>query len=232
MDKHKDFYDYLVGEYGIDNTIFFDRRGSKIVTQDTLIREIVGVGGQSLRNMFPDETKIPRRRRKVYSGYRNYKYYGVLEVGYYQYIFIIKNITREVIEKVNYDRYDTTGNNVKIVYDSEIELFHTFDNHMHYFPSPINLYPVSLSYNRKYNIGNMKNLNYKNDFEHVEINDVIQKPILYASRIPKIIDAQTVYFNIYNYISSKKDFDIKDTRGDVAKAVDHGFDKITSFRNM
>jgi hypothetical protein len=37
LDKNKDFYDYLAGIYGIDNTVFFDRRGSKKLTHSDLL---------------------------------------------------------------------------------------------------------------------------------------------------------------------------------------------------
>jgi hypothetical protein len=43
LDKHKDYYDYLAGIYGIDNTVFFDRRGSIPLTNDIIIRILYSV---------------------------------------------------------------------------------------------------------------------------------------------------------------------------------------------
>jgi len=34
VDNKKDFYDYVVGEYGIDDMIVFDRRNSVIIQTD------------------------------------------------------------------------------------------------------------------------------------------------------------------------------------------------------
>jgi hypothetical protein len=65
-----------------------------------------------------------------------------------------------------------------------------------------------------------------------EKKSVIENPIFIDTKIPGILDPHMIYTNIADYIASKADFNIVDTRNDVQKAVDHGFDKKTSFRNM
>lgn len=65
IDNKKDYYDYLVGKYGIDEKIVFDRRGSE--TYDMLVKR---VGQSALDNL------------DVYGGKL------ILKLGDYNYIFI------------------------------------------------------------------------------------------------------------------------------------------------
>ena len=53
--------------------------------------------------------------------------------------------------------------------------------------------------------------------------------------IPNIggmISAETIWQNIYDYISASKDVKTTDSRTDVQKLESAGFDKKTSFRNV
>jgi hypothetical protein len=209
LDKHKDFYDYLAGIYGIDNTVFFDRRGSTKITQDDLIRAFYAD-----RNLYDWNDKGP-----LLQEYKK-DLYAIIEVGYYQYLLRAYTVTR-IRLGIYYNLY--CGN---------IELAHVFSDHKHYNESPISLYPVDVhNYRLRKDKKASKNLNYGNDI-HPYYEKVIENPIFTDTKIPSILDAQTIYVNIFDYISSKADFDIVDKRDDVAKAVDHGFDKKTSFRNM
>jgi hypothetical protein len=40
LDKNKDYYDYLKGIYGIDKTITYDRRGSVVLSEISLMEYI------------------------------------------------------------------------------------------------------------------------------------------------------------------------------------------------
>jgi hypothetical protein len=211
LDKHRDFYDYLAGIYGIDNTVFFDRRGSTKLTQDDVIRAFCVSCDHYDWN---DNTPLLQVYKK--------DLYAIIEAGYYQYLLRAYNVTRK-----NLGAFSCVN-----IYDGDIELVYTFSDHKHYTKSPISIYPANV-YN--YRLGKnkvvSKNLNYSNDIRPIEKN-IIENPIFTDTKIPSILDAHTIYVNIFDYISSKADFDIVDTRTDVAKAVDHGFDKKTSFRRM
>jgi hypothetical protein len=215
LDKHKDFYDYLAGEYGIDNTVFFDRRGSTKLTQYDLMR---GFNFDWDWSDWPIETTLKEIKER--------DLFAIIEAGYYQYLVRASNVARK--KKISNTKYEWPP----YLYDMDIELVHIFDDHKHYYKAPLNFYPVRLqNYYLHKNIAVPKNLNYGNDIRPYDKN-VIANPIFMDTKIPSILDAQTIYVNIFDYISSKADFDIVDTRDDVAKAVDHGFDKRTSFRNM
>jgi hypothetical protein len=214
LDKHKDFYDYLAGIYGIDNTVFFDRRGSIKLNQNDLIKSFY------VENDFYGwNNNYSKTLLQVYTN----DLYAIIEAGYYQYLLRAYNITRKKLGDLSSCVY---------TYDGDIELVRVFSDNKHYNDSPINMYPVSVyNYSLRKNKELPKNLNYSNDIRPHH-KKVIKNPIFTDTRIPSILDAQTIYVNIFDYISSKADFDIVDTRDDVAKAVDHGFDKKTSFRNM
>jgi hypothetical protein len=226
IDKYKDYYDYLTGVFGIDNSVFFDRRGSTKLTQSRIIK-LLDTGRKGLY-LIPTPTKT---EPKTYG--RNVKLYGIIEAGYYQYLISAFNIVKYVVD------YD--DNNAPIIeLDGELKLLYTFDDHKHYLSSPLSIYAVRIRspYSwKKYEYDEKQKLNYANDIVCDYIEDdkgrgIIEKPIFANTKIPSIIDANTLYVNIFDYISSKADFDIIDTRSDVSKAVDHGFDKVTSFRNM
>jgi hypothetical protein len=213
LDKHRDFYDYLAGIYGIDNTVFFDRRGSKKLTQDDLIREFYDGGDFYDWDNNASSSQVYKK-----------DLYAIIEAGYHQYLLRAYNITR---------RKFGTEYSCMIIYNGDIELVHTFSDHKHYMESPISMYPVIVyDYRLEKNKAVSKNLNYSNDIRSYHDKWIIENPIFIDTKIPSILDAHTIYVNIFDYISSKADFNIVDTRSDVAKAVDHGFDKKTSFRRM
>jgi hypothetical protein len=217
LDKHKDYYDYLAGIYGIDNTVFFDRRGSVKLSQDRLIQEFEY--DWSGYNYEDDDTFSEYIKKK--------DLFAIVEAGYNQYLIRASNIRRKKLSKEGYPSF---------LYDGDLELVHVFDDHKHYFTAPVNFYPVMLyNYHLSKDGTVPKNLNYANDI-HISLRkgcpENIENPIFIETKIPSVLDAHAVYVNIFDYISSKADFDIIDTRDDVAKAVDHGFDKKTSFRNV
>jgi hypothetical protein len=221
LDKHKDYYDYLAGVYGIDNTVFYDRRGSTKLTQDMLIRKFYREDADSWVRVFYSNK---------WSEYLNKnKHHIIIEAGYYHYLISVSNVTEKICVKA----IDPLLPPI-VELDGELKLIHTFDDHKHYFPSPLNIYTVD-AYKSYYSTRGSKikekTLNYANDI-HAYEKSVIENPILTATSIPSILNPHTIYTNIFDYISSKADFDIIDTRDDVAKAVDHGFDKKISFRNM
>jgi hypothetical protein len=215
LDKQKDYYDYHAGIFGIDNTVFFDRRGSIKLTQNILIRTM----------LYDHITEYNFERGHIKD------LYGIIEVGYFQYLFRIFNITVTTI--YNQNNIPIPIEPIVYEYDGQMELVYVFDDRKHYFLSPINLYAIKTYYH--FDLDKIKKekqqLNYSNDIIVVK-ESLIKNPIFIDTKVPSILDSKTVYINVFDYISSKADFDIVDTRDDIAKAVDHGFDKKTSFRRM
>jgi hypothetical protein len=218
LDKYKDYYDHIVGEYGIDNTIFYDRRGSKKLTQHNIIK------------LFKDAHEVRfdcgiHETKK----YPNPKIYGIVEAGYYQYLIRVVDVICKPYTYIENDQ-----EHWKHKYDGKVELMYVFNEHKHYFKTPLSVCGVTTKghfSDFEKVIKSNKMLFFDNEIE-LDKRYVIENPILIGTRIPAIIDPHLIYINIFDYISSKADFEIVDTRGDVAKAVDHGFDKKTSFRKM
>jgi hypothetical protein len=228
LDKQKDYYDYLAGIYGIDNAVFYDRRGSTKLTQDKLIRKF----------LYTSDFDYNKKTWGFYDDYECFNYlknkrnkFIIIEAGYHQYMISLTQTSKTVKIKEKYPLRTI------LEFDGKFELVHVFDDHKHYFPSPLSLYAVnvyksyiSYPFRNEHAAGKM-NYNYANDIK-VYKGSLVNNPILIDTSIPSILKAHTIYTDIFDYISSKADFEIVDTRDDVAKAVDHGFDKKTSFRNM
>jgi hypothetical protein len=63
-------------------------------------------------------------------------------------------------------------------------------------------------------------------------DQIINLPILKDTVIPGYVSAKDIFFDIYSYLSSKKEIKIEDNRSDIMKLESAGFDKIVSFRNI
>lgn len=202
IDKNKDYYDYLSHIYGVDKTVTFDRRGSILLTQDQL-RDLVVYQGNSW-------TKV---------------YYFVLEVGYVQYLFQVENVKQ--IQKPDYEK------GIDGIWGGQWSFLHAFTDLNHFGKREICIAPckVDSKYSRKtckmeINISSFK--------ESVKIDEdrIIDLPIIKDTVLTSIVNPVTLWVDLSNYISSKnndKDIDLKMT--DVEKAINHGFDKKSSFRN-
>lgn len=89
---------------------------------------------------------------------------------------------------------------------------------------------------KEYKEGNVANWKLKPAFEKswafVDINGKI--PILKNTFVPKLIDAKEVYYNIEEWLISQYNDVDQESEGltDVDKAINHGFDKRSSFRNV
>jgi hypothetical protein len=71
---------------------------------------------------------------------------------------------------------------------------------------------------------------------HEVIREVLDKsiedPILADTSLTSILDGEAIWKEIQNYISSlNNEVDVETDISDVDKAVNHGFDKKTSFRH-
>lgn len=204
----KDYYDYLVGIYGIDNKIIYDRRECSLLNK-VMIRLTHLFNKDKLKS---DSVKKWRRCWNIVDGKWVYGkfltgdyYYYILEIGYCH-IYI------------QVERYlDENGD---IVINPEIiEIKDKCDKKTKY--------PMSIITLESYGTNICRDISYL----HVnEYSDIIPNPILSSSYLSGLIDADFVYNELYNYFISVNDKDIKDNRNDVQKLESHGFDKKTSFR--
>ena len=209
LGKYKDYYDYIVGTYGRDEDIVFDRKDAVVLNsnQDNhnplwykeelkwlpdIKKSTKKLFKWSIKNPYIDLTK-PHGR---------IEYVGV-EIGYKVYIFLV-------------ERYLDGSNDVQI----EPRLIQISDVVKKASESPINIIPYT------------DRLRGGFDFNLVPTSPgrIIKNPILSNTWIPKFISAEDVYSNVYNYLISVKDKKIVDTRTEEQKAQSHGFNK-ESFRN-
>ena len=209
IDKNKDYYDYLGKTYGVDKTIVYDRRGSIPLT-----------AGSFLKTMAPAAINIGRH---YYSGHEGVLF--VLEVGTTQYLFGMHEIRYKSLTPLTSVYPDP--------YDCKYELVSIFKDNKHYYDKEISIVPVekNMFYGSNWRAWNKKEINSFAELREVE-NRRISNPILKDLFIPSLVKAEDIWKDLSNYISSKyNDKTITIVNSDVDKAVNHGFDKKTSFRN-
>lgn len=210
--KNKDYYDYIVGIYGRDENIVFDRRDAILVnntyqnSDNPLWSKKIITRNSSYANfdrkkeaskMYKWSLKNPHIDLSIPHG--NLYYVGI-EIGFKLYFFLV-------------ERYLDESNNVCI----EPSLIEVSDIKNKINEQPINIIPYKHFLWRSFRVEPIK-------------NNIISNPILQGTWIPKFIKAEDIYHNIYDYISSTKEKEIKDSRTDEQKAQSHGFNK-ESFRN-
>lgn len=209
LGKHKDYYDYIVGIYGRDEDIVFDRKDVVVLnsSQDYhnplwCKEELKGLPDikKSAKKLFKWSVKNPYIDLTKPHG--RIEYVGV-EIGYKVYIFLV-------------ERYLDESNEVQI----EPRLIQVSDVIKKASESPINIIPYI---DRLYGVFDFK-------LSPSPRGVIIENPILSNTWIPKFIPAEDVYSNVYNYLISVKDKKIVDTRTEEQKAQSHGFNK-ESFRN-
>lgn len=216
--NNKDFYDYLSGVYGIDDNIVFDRREVTILNK--LDSPFFSTG--------KTDTDTPKReplQHYLYGWIRDRdelmgKYFDrpigqfmhcMLEVGLYWYMFRCERYLDEN-EVVHIDW--CLANSRRIEKDQHIG------------QTAITFIPDINCYCHSYKTNTVLRIIQR------ECKLMISNPILTGTKITSFLDADEVYIEIYAYLSSQKDIDIKDTRNDISKLEAAGFDKRTSFRNI
>jgi hypothetical protein len=203
IDKNKDYYDYLSHVYGIDENIAFNRRGSTILTTE-YIQQFIENTNNSFYSFWLDLL--------------------ILETGFVHYLFDIK--TQEKGDKI-------------------FSLIHTYTDEIHFSKNPVCIYFNDdfdfRSEDRQLRGWKKRDLSYsklrlKESMIKVWRNNnkpiCIELPILDKTFFPSVIKPEKIWQNIYNYLVKINEPNIIDTRDDVSKAIDHGFDKRTSFRNI
>lgn len=198
IDKNQDCYDYISNLYGIDNKIVYDRRGSFVFKSFNDVLEYL----------------IDNTRKS--------DYFFILEIGYFQYLFLIE----DAIKEYNHKTFKTTYSFKKL------SLFKVFNDNKHYFEKPITLCKARIQPNWFFKKGEKYTITSFKESIRYEKEKAVSNPILKDIEITKFIEPKEIWSHVCNYISSlenDKNVEIKNT--DVDKAINHGFDKRWSFRH-
>ena len=229
IDKNKDYYDHCQFEFGpVDKTTTFDRRGSKAITKKEFFR-------YCYKNELSFRASDGKLIRYAYYGFRGEKegqwFYWrpdhatlvLLEVGNIQYVLELKN-TRDMWINKTAGEFTIMG---------DVSILHRFDEGVHLCQKP-----VTLTHFGNKNIYNWRSGNTSLrsaldiDVGKDTIKGVLENPILKNTPIPSVIPARDFYNAIDNYLRSMfNDKTIEIKNSDIDKAINHGFDKRTSFRH-
>lgn len=209
LDKCKEFYDYVVSIYGIDNDIILDRRNKEDLD-------------------FPDNIYNWK-----YSYFSNGSLYFVLEIGYNQYLFKVDYIDGK---KQNVQLIKVFESTCQII-DYKAEFNINYKHNVAYklkhrkdlLSNVTNFYEACLRTEISLKEITIETLR----FDQLANRSAIKNKV-YVNLNPfaKYLDPVTVYNQIYNFLLSKKDKKIIDNRTDVQKLESAGFGRKTSFRKM
>ena len=206
LSKVKDYYDYLVSVYGIDEDIIYDRRDCVLLNKldheyFTLNCLSSDIKRKNVKQFGIDENGKHRFLTKKIGKIYNF----ILEVGTTHYAFVV-------------ERYLDDGGNVNL----EPKLVDVKTECKKRSKYPISIIPINI-----YGILR-ENFDYR-DYSFI-IDKELGNPILSNTYLSGIIDANDLYNRLYNYLISIREKEIIDNRNDVSKLESHGFDKKTSFR--
>lgn len=199
IDKNRDFYDYF---QDYDSDIVFDRRGSRILSNEEL-------NAWSLYNRYKSEFTDK---------------YFLLQIGYTNWLILAKPIN---IDKNTYGYFTVNDFSLELA-----EIWKDYNKSVDFKFGEIKIhYTLEYITSKKFNhktalIDDIKlgNFEYKNNF--VEKSPII----LNKTKLPSILNAQDIYLAIEEWLSHKKDDIVYDTMTDKEKIVSHGFDTKSSFR--
>lgn len=206
LDKKKDYYDFLGSQYGIDKTITFDRRGSISLTYLDFLASVLPIyaSKEHIRN---DE------------GF-SYFYFFMLEIGTTHYLFRMTSIQ---YKKTQVGYYPVKA---------DISLLTTTKNNKHISEKEIGLIPCDRYYHWFFDKKGDPSYIPPSSELRLKKDNIVLNPILKDTPIPSLIPASDVWKDLSNYISSQyNDKTITIVNSDVEKAVNHGFDKVSSFRH-
>lgn len=228
IDSKKDYYDYLVGLYGRDEGIVYDRRGSikimdyyRIGCYQSWYTEIGTLYG--LFNPKPCKHDVPRTVHKKTSSKFMIKHYGKeeqeYECGKLFYCAVEIGLKRYFIVL---DRF--LNDDEKIVFDPRIKKVKDLTVEEKGDRPVVGVYKCTLSWDGEFKTG-------YNLFREYENRPSLEKELIFSGTwVTGLISPEETYNNIYNYLIATKDKKIEDKRTDEQKAQSHGFNN-ESFRN-
>jgi hypothetical protein len=207
IDKNKDYYDYLQFQWGQpDKSRTYDRRGSKIITNDLLLR---------------NSTRHKDDQEQLMSGNKERYSLCLLEAGNKQFVFTIQNFTWESL-------------GIIFTFDGEFTLRREINTYTHYnnaAPLSIKIFPNLFEY---YYI--WKGKRNKRNFKYIDPEDntypdwgdecrIFNNPILRETSIPSIIPPEKIIEGLDLYFSSLyEDKTVNINLTDKQKAINHGFE--------
>lgn len=204
VDKNKDFYDYYGAVLGVDKSITYDRRGSTIISDDTLFH----LSGSNTRS------------RNHYIGTDHPMF--ILEVGTIQYLFKVTDI---LYRKTPFGNEPYTGTYTLVKF---------FKENINKLGKEITLAKANrILPNNWWRIKDFRDKEIQALSElNISEDHCIVNPILRDTSLVAQLDAMNIWIYISNYISSKyNDKTITINNSDIDKLINHGFDKKISFRN-
>lgn len=204
IDKNKDYYDYYSYIYGIDKAITFDRRGSVIISNETIYQMID-------RHFFEDSKE---------------SHFILLEIGDVQYLIKVSNIKTKKNRFTGFDEFKDFDLSIAHIYNQNKKYYNSVISIV-----PVRVkstFSFGRGFEHKYIISD----NFNDTVIKVLKERLIKLPILKDTKITSIIEGEKIWQIIDNYISScnsEKDVDIEMT--DEERAETHGFDRKYSFRH-
>ena len=235
LDKYKDYYDFLSHSSEADDSVFFDRRGSLLFYP------------MSSSESYGQATEKDIVKKAVNLGYDTAGIIIGLYAGYSLYLFKVHLILSTDISDprlIALNDYNSQN------YTYSIEYLGSRKNYERSHSDPILQFyrftdncSMMTKYSKHYKqpdfmTANLNNLNAKDIFKRESPFDSekykYRVPILKDTFISKFVHPEDIYYSIEEFISSKKnDIDVE-SKGltDKEKAINHGFDAKTSFRNM
>ena len=205
----KEFYDYVISIYGIDNDVILDRRNKE-------------------NRDFPDNTYNWK-----YGYFSDGPLYFVLEIGHNQYLFKVDYIEGKKQNVQLIKVFESTCQIIDYKAEFKINYKHNVTYKLKHredlLSNVTNFYEVCLR-----TAISLKEITIETlRFDQLANRSTIKnKAYVNLNPFAKYLDPVTVYNQIYNFLLSKKDKKIKDSRTDVQKLESAGFDKKTSFRKM
>ena len=207
VSKTKDFYDFMVGKWGIDRKVIYNRGDSKL-TDFKYYKACIGIEEYKSYWTFgyiPQKDRQGNWIRQKYHYFNEPKCYAILWTGDTHYV-------REVMlyydhEGVLHSDWQPFSGKQRCLYgitDVELQLKRNSN-------APIYFELCDYNFTTKY---------------------ILENPILEGSKFVSFLNSEQVYLDIYSYISRHNEKEIKDNRTNAEKIVCNGFDKKISFRNI
>ena len=209
IDNKKDYDDYLVGYYGLDDYVVYDRRKSDPNCQyDNVVAK-----------------SLPRFNKdiSIYDTDGKTQFEVTLWAGHN---VQTKILTVEVDKKNNSKSFSWRTYEEWRGESSRLAWF-KYSRRIKHNESLENILPKRITSDTPL----VLYITEKNYYRHLE-SIIITNPILEGSIFTNILPAKDVYEGIYNYLLECKEPKIEDTRNDIEHLESHGFDRKTSFRKM
>lgn len=204
--SNKDYYDYLVGIYGEDEKVVYDRRQYNVLSG----RDSIAFNA----NKLPQDRK--KQKMMVYEWQSRHSHRIELHVGQ-RFCCLLEVGT--VHYYLMFERY--LSDDVVMI---DWTILEKREEQNHYGAAPMSFFLGG-------EVGYYHSHSPRDKFDFKRA-DVISNPILKGTFIASSIPAEEIFKALYAYLSSLNDKDIVDNRTDIQKAESAGFDRKTSFRNV